>query len=76
MMEARLETAEREYLLQLARAAIAAQAGADPEPRVDNTRLTPALREPRGCFVTLHRAGELRGCIGNLQAREPGVPCP
>lgn len=30
--------------------------------------LTPALRERRATFVTLHRGGMLRGCIGTLTA--------
>ncbi len=30
---------------------------------------TPALREPRACFVTLQMSGQLRGCIGSLEAR-------
>jgi uncharacterized protein len=29
------------------------------------------LNEPRGVFVTLHREGELRGCIGFVDARFP-----
>jgi AmmeMemoRadiSam system protein A len=32
--------------------------------------LTPALQEPRATFVTLHRKRRLRGCIGELVARE------
>jgi AmmeMemoRadiSam system protein A len=32
----------------------------------------PLLRENRACFVTLHDiTGNLRGCIGNLEAFEP-----
>lgn len=31
----------------------------------------PVMMEPRGAFVTLHHKGELRGCIGYLQAHEP-----
>lgn len=31
------------------------------------------LRELRAAFVTLHHAGELRGCIGTLEARDPLV---
>jgi AmmeMemoRadiSam system protein A len=31
------------------------------------------LRRPRGVFVTLHRKGQLRGCIGYLDAREPVI---
>ncbi len=31
----------------------------------------PLLAEPGACFVTLHRSGNLRGCIGSLEARRP-----
>jgi hypothetical protein len=33
----------------------------------------PGLEEPRGAFVSLHREadGELRGCVGYVQPREP-----
>ncbi len=31
----------------------------------------PALREPGATFVTLHRDGVLRGCIGSVAARRP-----
>lgn len=31
------------------------------------------LRQDRACFVTLHRFGQLRGCIGHLQAIQPLV---
>ena len=31
------------------------------------------LREPGAAFVTLHRFGELRGCIGHLEAVQPLV---
>ena len=52
----------------LARAAIAGLFGG-PAPR------RPAgeawLDEPRACFVSLHRDGALRGCIGTLEARGP-----
>jgi AmmeMemoRadiSam system protein A len=56
-----------EVLLPIARAAIA---------RVLNMPHTadesaPWLAEPGACFVTLTQFGELRGCIGSLQAREP-----
>ncbi len=27
----------------------------------------PLFNEPRGCFVTLHNHGQLRGCIGQFQ---------
>lgn len=33
--------------------------------------VTPALQQKTGAFVTLHRQGELRGCIGHLVSNEP-----
>jgi len=64
-----LEPRERLYLLQLARDTIAAAlSGRKAEPRVPPFE---GLREPRGAFVTLHRHGQLRGCIGTFEARAP-----
>ena len=68
---ATLTVAEREPLLGLAREAIVEFVLSGTQPNVDESKLTPALREPRSCFVTLTRHGELRGCIGNIQPREP-----
>jgi AmmeMemoRadiSam system protein B/AmmeMemoRadiSam system protein A len=62
---------ERARLLRLARETIQAVCAGAPLPAPEATRLSAPLREPRGCFVTLHRRGKLRGCIGNLQADEP-----
>jgi AmmeMemoRadiSam system protein A len=55
---------ERAELLGLARRSIAAAfRGEDlPRPR----RMTPALGMKTGAFVTLHKAGRLRGCIGTF----------
>jgi AmmeMemoRadiSam system protein B/AmmeMemoRadiSam system protein A len=54
-------------LLQLARAEIAQQFGlAVPFPEA-----APWLAEHGACFVTLTRNGELRGCIGTLEAHRP-----
>ncbi len=33
--------------------------------------ITPNLAQKRGAFVTLHKYGELRGCIGNIIGIEP-----
>ena len=59
---------DRRALLDLARRAIAAH--------VEGTQ--PALAQPAGAasspggaFVTLHSHGELRGCIGHIEANEP-----
>ncbi|MCG6944789.1 MAG: AmmeMemoRadiSam system protein B [Deltaproteobacteria bacterium] len=34
---------------------------------------SPTLQEPRGAFVTLHKEGKLRGCIGHIRAKGPLV---
>jgi AmmeMemoRadiSam system protein A len=54
-------------LLPIARAAIARNLGAEVAARED----APWLLEPGATFVTLRKGGELRGCIGSLEARRP-----
>lgn len=67
----KLTVAEQKSLLEIARQALLEFVRSGGQPRVDESNLTPALREPRSCFVTLTRQGQLRGCIGNIQPREP-----
>ncbi|HSG23563.1 MAG TPA: AmmeMemoRadiSam system protein A [Azonexus sp.] len=52
-------------LLQLARNAIASRFGLPVNPAVD----LPELQKMGATFVTLTQNGELRGCIGSLEAR-------
>lgn len=41
-------------------------------PLTPDVKEFPAIPpEPGACFVTLHSHGELRGCIGSLQAHQP-----
>ena len=54
-------------LLPIARAAISQALGRAVEARED----APWLLEHGACFVTLTQGGELRGCIGTLEARRP-----
>jgi uncharacterized protein len=69
-----LNASEKKYLLSLARKAI------------ENYFKTKQIMEPKrgdvpsasllqsgACFVTLHLSGELRGCIGSLEAHRPLV---
>ncbi len=62
-------TAERQLLLELARQTVTSTAtnGSLPEPK----DLPARLQEKHGCFVTLTKSGELRGCIGSLIAQSP-----
>ena len=54
-------------LLHLARAAIAERFGQKAAATTD----LPELHQPGATFVTLTRDGELRGCIGSLEAWRP-----
>ena len=57
---------EKRLLLTLAREAIASRFTGE-KPLLPET---PFLQRPAACFVTLKKAGVLRGCIGNLQAAD------
>lgn len=35
--------------------------------------LTPEMREKAGVFVSIHKHGELRGCIGTIEPTQPNV---
>lgn len=63
--------AERDFLLHLARESItrAVRGEALPDPAPES--VPPTCRARLGCFVTLHLAGRLRGCIGTLNATQP-----
>ncbi|MFH0725492.1 MAG: AmmeMemoRadiSam system protein A [Pseudomonadota bacterium] len=60
-------SAEREFLLKTARAVISASLNAGHHPPENTAKLFPSLKENRGCFVTLHKTGALRGCIGTIE---------
>lgn len=62
---------ERQTLLELARQTIRAVVTTGRLPELPSAGFSPRLTVPRGCFVTLTRAGRLRGCIGNVTPQEP-----
>lgn len=66
-----LRIQERLCLLEVARRSIEAASRSAKLPELDLDGLSPALREPKACFVTLHKHGELRGCTGVLVPRAP-----
>ena len=73
MSNEELKSEERSILLKIARQSI--------EDKLRGKSLTPLeleafplkLREPGATFVTLTRRGELRGCVGTLEAYQPLV---
>ena len=64
-----LNEEEKIYLLRLAREVISKKVKGIkpeiPEPPTDK------MREKRGAFVTLNKFGQLRGCIGYIEAVKP-----
>lgn len=62
-----LTLGEQKYLLTLARNTITNYLSGKPIQKLAKTKLSPALIEKRGCFVTLEKKGNLRGCIGYIQ---------
>lgn len=64
-------------LLKLARKTLLAHFGLElPDLQADARQAVlqdPALRAECGAFVTLKKEGQLRGCIGTLEGREPLV---
>ncbi|HTH14554.1 MAG TPA: AmmeMemoRadiSam system protein A [Spirochaetia bacterium] len=62
-----MDPSQGRILVQLAREAIETALGAPPGPEVP----APWLTNPGATFVTLTKAGELRGCIGSLVAQRP-----
>lgn len=66
-----LDADEKRFLLHLARESIERAVNGQPLPRLDLNALSAELRAPGASFVTLTENGELRGCIGALQAYQP-----
>jgi uncharacterized protein len=64
---------ERATLLDLARRSIAHGLDHRRPLTVDPTHYRSPLSDRLAAFVTLDRAGQLRGCIGHLEAMQPLV---
>jgi len=65
----RLSSDDCRALLDLARRAISS---AVIEKRIlDFSPYPSVLTQPAGAFVTLHRDGQLRGCVGQVEASDP-----
>lgn len=68
-----LSPSERQTLLRLARQSIQLAVVKRPLPRLRLEDHPPALRADGASFVTLTIQGDLRGCIGALEAYQPLV---
>jgi uncharacterized protein len=64
-----LSPEDRKTLLAIARGAMEAVLTGAPRPAAPI--VSEALKQPCGCFVTIHRGELLRGCIGTFSAGTP-----
>ena len=64
-----LREEEKKMLHQIAKTVIENKTKKKPVPefKIDS----PVLKENRGAFVSLHKKGQLRGCIGYIEGRGP-----
>jgi len=72
-MKESISAQDKKALLRLARSAI--EAKLVDGVKVERPGPSPVLKENRGCFVTLHKHGQLRGCIGTIEPVCPLVEC-
>ncbi len=70
-MTDRLTDDEKQTLLRLARQALELGVRGEKLPPLDWDTLSPTLRADGASFVTLTEGGNLRGCIGALEACQP-----
>ena len=66
-----LTAGDRRLLLRLARASIEEHLQRRPPPWPEEAALSPGVRAAGAAFVSLHRGGDLRGCIGSLEPEGP-----
>lgn len=70
MADESLSREEKALLLKIARDAVEAYARNRKTPALPD-HLPPGLTRSAGAFVTLHKLGQLRGCIGNFFGEGP-----
>ena len=70
-MTREISAAEKQILLKTARQAVEMTLKGEELPPLNREELPPNLLEPGACFVTLTKAGQLRGCVGSIEAVQP-----
>ena len=63
---ANLTEKDKAFLVRLARSVIEAALDAGQKEAIPDD-VSPAVLKKGGCFVTLHKKGALRGCIGTIE---------
>jgi len=70
-----ISSEDKEFLLKLARSTIENYLKDKKVPQVDETKLSNELLKVKGCFVTLEKNNQLRGCIGHIMPQEKLYKC-
>ncbi|MBN1156024.1 AmmeMemoRadiSam system protein B [Candidatus Woesearchaeota archaeon] len=70
-----LTTEEQDFLLKLARQSVERYVKEKKAPEVDESDLTESMKKVQGCFVTLNKNYNLRGCIGHILPQEELYKC-
>lgn len=68
---------EKDFLLRLARARLVdvVNGGSQAEKVLEGLTASEHLTADRGCFVTLNKHGDLRGCIGDIIPERSLIKC-
>ncbi len=70
-----LNKEEQEFLLRLARDTLELYLKEKKTPELNPKEVPEKLKNVQGGFVTLHKKGNLRGCIGHIIPQEPLYKC-
>jgi MEMO1 family protein len=62
---------EKDLLLDISRSTLESYITDGKLYEIPGKRLTSAIKQPAGAFVSLYMGGRLRGCIGNFSADKP-----
>ena len=66
---------EQKYITTLARNTLESYLKDKKTPQINKDMLSEKLTQKSGCFVTLTKDSQLRGCIGNILAQKPLYQC-
>ena len=66
---------EKEFMLNIARESAEEYLNDGKKLKIDEKEVPEKLKEKKGCFVTLTKEGQLRGCIGDILPQKQLYEC-
>jgi AmmeMemoRadiSam system protein B/AmmeMemoRadiSam system protein A len=66
---------DKEFLIELSRKTLETYVKEKKKPNVNKELISERLLNKQGCFVTLNKNGNLRGCIGHIIPQESLYEC-